>query len=67
MYPYQGIGAARRRVSDAMKQPGSELNQPRPVDPKLMPDPMKVGTLALPPIPVVPPGKPVAQPGKFDR
>jgi hypothetical protein len=53
-YPYLGVG-----VSDAPKppgatpRPGSELNPPRPLDPKMMPDPKKVGSSTLPPIPVV--------------
>ena len=63
-YPYLGIG-----VSDAPKTlrgrpAGTELNVPRPVDPKLMPtdpklmpDPKKVGSLNLPAIPVVPANK----------
>jgi hypothetical protein len=51
-YPYQGIGA-----SDALKLPGArpnELNQPRPTDPKLMPEPKKTGSTSLPPIPAAP-------------
>jgi hypothetical protein len=48
-------------VSDAPKvpagvlnpQPGGELNPPRTLD-KPMPEPKKVGSLGLPPIPTVP-------------
>jgi len=62
-YPYLGTG-----VGDAPKPPPGvlnpkagpgELTPPRPIDPKTMPDPKKVGTLDLPTVPTIP--------GKFDR
>jgi hypothetical protein len=54
-YPYTGIG-----VSDAPRLPGvvppktGELAPPRPLDPKVMPDPKKIGS-DQPPVPM--PGK----------
>ena len=58
-YPYQGVG-----VGDAPRPPvgvlnprpsggGGELSPPRPLDPKVMPDPKKPGS-DLPAIPPVP-------------
>ena len=63
-YPYLGQG-----VNDAPRLPGSPTTAPnpcdltpqRPIDPRKLPDPKKVGSLVLPTIPTVP------APNKFGR
>jgi hypothetical protein len=60
-YPYLGMGASdssRTPGASPGKQPGSDTTPPRPLEPKMI-EPKKLGTLELPPIPVVNPGSKV--------